>query len=168
MQLFNVNKYQYNILGVVMWKDVDEFAQWYKDNNHPFKPQALDGIYVTENVYGTCIFRRDRFQVELCYMKPNWSTVNLTSPGIDQRILFLHGSIKGIKDGKVVFDTDMFSGQTTETGASILYNRIFKAGALGIDTLEVGPQGASLMLIQHWEEGIPMTSVSRQKNLALN
>ena len=151
-----------------MWNNVDEFAQWYKDNNHPFKPQAKDPIYITDHSHSTIIFRQDRFQVELTYCRPNWTTTDFSSPGIDQRILFLNGDLSGKKNGQLVFDTASVADKKNSDGTSILYNRIFKPSSQDIDVFEVGNKGACFMLLQYWEPGIPMTSIARQKKISHN
>jgi len=150
-----------------MWKDVDEFAIWYKENNHPFRPPTTDPIYRTEISYSTVIYRNGRFQVELFYLRPGCSTTTLESPGIDQCIIFLNGQITAYKDGKIIHDSTAIYETANEDGTSILFNQIFKLGNESIDHVDYGPKGASIMSIQHWDDGIEMTSMSKQKGLLI-
>ena len=150
-----------------MWNTVEEFAEWYKDNNHPFKPPTTDPIYVTSMSYSTVIFRKDRFQVELFHIAPNSSTTTLEAPGIDQCIIFLNGQITAYKNDQVVHDSTAFYETANENGTSILFNQIFKLGGGSIDRVDYGPKGASLMSIQKWDDGIEMTSMSKQKGLLI-
>ena len=95
-----------------MWNSVEEFAEWYVENNHPFKPPTTDPIYVTKMSYSTVIFRKDRFQIELFHIAPNSSTTTLVAPGIDQCIIFLNGQITTYKDNQVVLDsTNFYAGR---------------------------------------------------------
>lgn len=151
-----------------MWNNIDEFTEWYKSNNHPFKPQARDPLYITDHSISTIIFRKDRYQVEMYYMKPNTSIPQVPAPGIEQQVIFLNGTISGIKDGQVIFDSTPFAEQTNPDGSNVLYNKIFKLDNSNLDVVEIGHKGACLMSIQKWDDGIEMTSMSRQRGLALN
>lgn len=154
--------------GDSMWNNIDEFAEWYKNNKHPFKPQARDPLYTTDHSISTIIFRKDRYQVELYYMKPNSTIPQVPAPGIEHQILFLNGTISGQKDGEVIFDSTPFADQSNNDGSNVLYNRIFKLDNASLDVVTIGHKGACLMSIQRWDEGIEMTSLSRQRGLALN
>lgn len=150
-----------------MWNSVEEFAEWYRDNKHPFKPPTTDPIYVTHMSYSTVIFRKDRFQVELFHISPNSSTTTLEAPGIEQCVIFLNGQITTYKDGAVVLDSTDVYETAKEDGTSVLFNQIFKFGGGGIDRVDYGPKGASLLSVQKWDDGIEMSSMSKQKGLLL-
>jgi hypothetical protein len=117
--------------------------------------------------YSTVIFRKDRFQVEMFHIAPNSSTTTLEAPGIDQCIIFLNGQITAYKNNQVVHDSTAFYETANENGTSILFNQIFKLGGGSIDRVDYGPKGASLMSIQKWDDGIEMTSMSKQKGLLI-
>lgn len=150
-----------------MWNTVEEFANWYVENNHPFKPPTTDPIYKTNSSYSAVIFRQGRFQVELYHIAPNSSITTLVAPGIEQCIIFLNGQIKTFKGDQVVLDSTQIYEQTNENGTSVLFNKIFTLGNGDIDRVEYGPKGASLMVVQKWDEGIEMTSMSKQKGLLI-
>lgn len=150
-----------------MWNTVEEFANWYVENNHPFKPPTTDPIYKTNASYSAVIFRQDRFQVELYHIAPNSSITTLVAPGIEQCIIFLNGQIKTFKGDQVVLDSTEIYEQSNENGTSILFNKIFTLGNGDIDRVEYGPKGASVMVVQKWDEGIEMTSMSKQKGLLI-
>jgi hypothetical protein len=150
-----------------MWNSVEEFAEWYVENNHPFKPPTTDPIYVTKLSYSTVIFRKDRFQVELLHIAPNSSITTLVAPGIDQCTIFLNGQITAYKDEQVVLDSTNFYEQTTDNGTSVLFNKIFTLSNGDIDRVEYGPKGASVMVAQKWADGIEMSSMSKQKGLLI-
>ena len=150
-----------------MWNNLDEFAEWYKNNRHPFKPQARDPLYTTNHSISTVIFRKDQYQVELYYMKPNSTIPQVPAPGVENQVLFLSGTISGHKDGQVVFDSALFADQINSDGSNILYNTLFKLDNSNLDVVTTGNKGACLMSIQKWDEGVPMTSMSVQKGLAI-
>jgi hypothetical protein len=149
-----------------MWNTLDEFAEWYKANNHPFKPPTTDPIYKTAFNLSAVIFREGRYQVELYLMKPDWISTDTTAPGLENRILFLSGTIKTEVDGKIVSDTDTF-GSIADNGLHPLYNTVFKGDAKGTSNIHFGHKGACLLLLQKWDEGIPMTSMSVQRGMAI-
>ena len=60
-----------------------------------------------------------------------------------------------------------FDEQKNENGTSILFNQIFNLGDGNIDKVSYGLKGASLMSVQKWDEGIEMTSMSKQKGLLI-
>lgn len=150
-----------------MWTTVEEFANWYVENKHPFKPPTTDPIYVTKSSYSAVIFRQGRFQIELYHIAPNSSVTTLVAPGLEQCVIFLNGQITTYKGDQVILDSTDIYEQTTETGTSILFNQIFKLGNGEVDRVVYGPKGASVMVAQKWDEGIEMTSMSKQKGLLI-
>lgn len=146
-----------------MWNDLNEFTQWYKDNNHPFKPQARDPLYVTKWTTSVVIFRQDRYQVELFYMKPNSVIPSVAAQGVEHKTIFLHGAVKGLKNDEVVFDTMPHALIKNKDGESRLYNMIFEGNHSDVDVVVVGAQGASVMVVQRWDNDIEMTSISKQR-----
>jgi hypothetical protein len=150
-----------------MWNTVEEFAKWYKDNNHPFKPPTTDPIYMTKMSYSAVIFRKDRFQVEMFNIQPNSSITTIEAPGVEQCIIFLNGQITTYKDGKVIQDSTSIYETFNEDGTSILFNQIFKLGNGDIDRVDYGPKGASFLSIQKWDDGMEMSSMSKQKGLLI-
>lgn len=150
-----------------MWNNLDEFVDWYKANNHPFKPPTTDPIYKTAFNQSSVIFREGRYQAELYFMKPNWVSTDATAPGLENRIIFLNGDIKIEVNGEIISDTAVFENETTKKGLHPLYNTVFKPGAKGSSNIHYGPRGACLIILQKWDEGIPMTSMSIQRGMAI-
>jgi hypothetical protein len=150
-----------------MWSNLNEFAEWYKTNNHPFKPPTTDPIYKTDHSLSAVIYREGRYQVELYYIKPNWITTELTVPGIEYSTLFLSGTISVQSNGQTIYNTDSL-GQPNESGLHPLYGMVFSNVVGQADSVEYGPKGACVMVLQKWDEGILMTSMSKQKELIIN
>lgn len=150
-----------------MWNNLDEFAEWYKLNNHPFLPPTTDPIYKTDTSLSAVIYRQGRYQAELYFIKPDWTTTNLTAPGVEYQTLFLSGTISVQNNGETLYDTSSVEQTTTETSLHPLHNMIFK-GTGQVDTVNYGSKGACVIVLQKWDEGIPMTSMSKQKGLIVD
>ena len=150
-----------------MWNNLDEFVEWYKANNNPFRPPTIDPIYKTPFNQSAVIFREGRYQVELYFMKPNWISTDATAPGLENRIQFLSGTIKTEVDGEIVSDTESFKAEDNETSLHPLHGIVFKADAKGTSKIHYGPKGACLLIFQKWDDGIPMTSMSIQRGMAI-
>lgn len=143
-----------------MWKNLNEFSQWFIKNNHPLRPPAYAPIYDTGYSLRHVIFREGRFQVEMCIVKPNSIFPMYDSkPGVNHCTLFLSGAFIGYKDDFVALDTSKM--ETNADGTSVLLNRTFTDSQFDLDKLTIGDQGAAFMSLQHWENDIPMCSLPK-------
>lgn len=144
-----------------MWLNLDQFADWYLQNNHPFKPPAHERIYHTNYGLHSIIFRESRFQVELCLLRENspLQNLNLDQLKVGHCLLFLNGGFVGYKNGAIVFDTSIVDQQSQDV--SIFFNRLFKQSQFNIDKLVTADKGATFMSIQYWPDELHMTSLSR-------
>ncbi len=152
-----------------MWKDVDEFTTWYIENKYPFKPPAADPIYNTKHNSLTMVtFREDRYQVELVIVKPNSEFIETAEKdGVEQRIIFLNGSMTGYANNKTVYDSSPYVDMTNEDGTNILFNMVFKPGAEQLDKVVVGNHGVSFFSVQHWHTEIEMSSLAKYKGILI-
>jgi hypothetical protein len=143
-----------------MWKDLNEFSEWFIENHHPIKPPAYEPIYDTGYSLRYVVFREDRFQVEFCIVKPNSVfPIDSSKSDVNHCTLFLSGSFIGYKDDFVALDTSKLG--TNPDGTSILLNRTFTDSQFDLDKLTTGDQGAAFMSIQHWAEDIAMSSLAK-------
>ena len=150
-----------------MWKDVDEFTAWYIENKYPFKPPASDPIYNTKhNSLNMVTFREGRYQVELVLVKPNSEFIETAEKdGVEQRLIFLNGSITGHANDKTVYDSSPYVDMSNEDGTNILFNMVFKPGAEQLDKVVIGSHGASFFSVQHWHTEIEMDSLAKYKDI---
>lgn len=150
-----------------MWKNLNEFSNWYIENQHPIKPPAYEPIYDTGYSLRYVIFREGRFQVEMCVVKPNsiFSTYE-PKPGVNHCTLFLSGAFIGYKDNFIELDTSKIG--TNPDGTSILLNRTFTESQFNLDKLTTSDQGAAFMSIQHWGDDIPMSSLAKFNNYLID
>jgi hypothetical protein len=147
-----------------MWKNLDEFSGWYVDNQHPLKPPADEPVYDTGYSLRYVIFRENRFQVEMCIVKPNSVFTNyVPKSGVDHCTLFLSGTFIGYKYDDIVLDTSSLGKHAD--GTSIFLNQIFKESQFDLDKLTTGGQGAAFMSLQHWEDNSTMTSLAKFNNI---
>ena len=146
-----------------MWKNLEDFSKWYVENQHPLKPPAYEPVYDTEYSLRYVIFREDRFQAEMCIVKPNSVFTNYTpKPGVDHCTLFLSGTFIGYKNNNVVLDTSSLG--TNIDGTSKFLNRVFKESQFDLDKLATGGQGAAFMSLQHWTSDVAITSLAKFNN----
>ena len=145
-----------------MWKDIDEFTNWYKENGYPLKPPASDPIYETDHSLSAIVFREGRYQVELYLLAPNWETPNHGHPGIDYRIVFLNGTFGGTKNSEYVNDSAEWADKANPDGTNILFGLSFDFGSDDFHHVKVGQKGGLIAITQKWEEGLKMSSQSVQ------
>lgn len=144
-----------------MWKNLDDFSKWYIENKHPLKPPAYEPIYDTDYSLRYVVFRENRYQVEMCIVKPNsvFNDFNEDGLGVDHCMVFLSGGFIGYKNNNIVFNTQNLKSNTD--GTSVFLNRIFKQSQFNIDKLTTTDQGAAFMSLQYWANGIEMNSLAK-------
>lgn len=144
-----------------MWKNLDDFSKWYIENNHPLKPPAYEPIYDTGYSLRYVVFRENRYQAEICIVKPNsvFNDVNKNKLEVDNCTVFLSGEFIGYKNNDIVFNTQNL-GRNTD-GTSIFLNRIFKQSQFDLDKLITTDQGAAFISLQYWTTGIKMNSLAK-------
>jgi hypothetical protein len=157
-----VHKYIDFQIGVNMWKNVDEFTQWYKDNGYPIRPPAEDPVYITDNTLSVIVFREDRFQVELYMLAPNWETPSHAHPGIEHRIIYLSGTISGSRNGVYINDSNSWAREVNKDGCSIIMGHHTDFVGDDFHTVKSGTLGGMVAITQHWEDGLKMSSQSVQ------
>ncbi len=150
-----------------MWKDVDEFTAWYIENKYPFRPPAVDPVYKTKNnTLNMITFRENCYQVELILAQPNTEfEESVEKEGVEQRLIFLNGSITGYLGDKTVYDSSPYINMSNEDGTSILFNMIFKPGAEQLDKVVIGSHGASFFSVQCWDSNLEMNSLAKYKGI---
>lgn len=143
-----------------MWKNLDEFTQWYIDNNYPIRPPAEEPVFVTDHSHSAIVYREGRYQVELYLMGPNWQTPNHSHPGVEHRIIFINGTISGTKNGELVNDSEPWFDKVKDDGTCVASGFHTDFDASDWHSVKIGHMGGILIITQHWEEGITMTSQS--------
>lgn len=146
-----------------MWKDIDEFTQWYLDEGFPMRPPSEDPIYVTDHSLSAITFRQDRFQVETYFLAPNWETPNHSHPGIEYRIIYLNGTVTGTKNGEGLMEDVpdyAFADMKNEDGTNVGFGSVWPFDAYDSHTVKTGPRGGLIAITQWWPEHLTMSSQS--------
>ena len=127
------------------WNSVEEFAEWYKDNEYPIKPPVGEKIYVTDISYSFVLFREGQFQVELYLVKPNTFSPEHSHPGVDNIVLVWGGDI-GHTAASILTPPFGVQGPTINNGS--------------MHELHAGNNGCAVLSIEKWHDGIKPSSVS--------
>jgi len=128
-----------------MWKTVEEFAAWYKQNKFPMRPPIEDPVYVTEISMSYVLFREGQYQAELYLVKPNTGSPEHSHPGVENIIMILGGDIGTTKDN---ITQGIFGNQ----GPTIKDK--------GTHALHTGNKGGAFLSIEKWREGSIPNSVT--------
>lgn len=143
-----------------MWETLDEFTEWYKENGYPIRPPAKDPIYVTDHTYSAIVFREGRYQAEMYMLAPNWETPQHGHPGVDARIIYLNGTMSGTRNGEKLLDSTPICEMTNEDGTNVYMGAQHPFDGTDVHSVSSGHKGALVIITQHWEEGLEMTSQS--------
>ncbi len=142
------------------WKSLEEFAQWYKDNNYPIRPPFEDPVYVTDISYSYVLYREGQYQAELYLVRPNTSSPDHSHPGVENIIMVWGGDIHTRQNG--VFQ-DLSSNY--QTPADDGTNKLFGVCGQKITDQEthaliVGNKGGAFLSLEKWPEGVTPNSVT--------
>jgi hypothetical protein len=66
-----------------MWKTTQEFADWYIENNFPFRPPVGVETFLSDDATAFCMFREGQFQVELYLIHPQPLVQLHEHPGVE-------------------------------------------------------------------------------------
>lgn len=129
------------------WQTLQEFTQWYIDNNYPIHVPDNVQVYPTDVSYSVCVFRRDVYQVEMYIAKPEFMSSKHGHP-FEQQIIFLGGDMWGNRqNGNLAHLTDKDKGKV---GDVLPTNHWHQVGS--------GSQGFVFFNCQKWPSIELMTS----------
>ncbi len=137
---------------------VEEFAEWYKQNEYPLRPPFADGVYVTDISYSYVLFRQGQFQVELYLVKPNSNTPAHSHPEVENIIMFSSGSAATSQQKLDQFLSFPHVAQADGTHPFFGYMD-HKVTDGDSHALYAGPKGAAILSIEKWPEGMTPTSL---------
>lgn len=143
-------------------KATDELSVFARDylsggDRLPFRPPVDAGIQTVEGVHGLVIWREGRFQVQLFICAPNVVIPCHSHPNVDSYEVVTDGLVDFVIDGERVVHTEGLKRRKGDHSAWFGIAARVRPGAKHGGF--VGPNGGSFMSIQHWPEGIPMSSV---------
>lgn len=137
------------------WVNVTEFKDWWMKSGRPFLPPFYKSIHTTDIAYAVCLYRKDRFQVELYICKPNTESPPHAHPGIHSISMYLTGDLQFAKDGTFVnlsqyqhpgkFGEHMLLGKTAEVNYGTSH------------ALRIGNVGGAFLIFEHWLDQDPVS-----------
>ena len=143
-----------------MWKNVKEFAEWYRDNKYPLRPPSDGRVYVTDETFSYVLYREGQFQAELYLVKPGLLPPEHSHPTVDNIIMVLGGTIECSVNGQLM-DAKPYWDQTNADGTSVMFGVL--TGELtypSTHSVGGGPNGSAMISFEHWPEGVKPTSIS--------
>ena len=142
------------------WNTLEEFAQWYKDNNFPIKPPFEDPIYTTDISYSYVLFREGQYQAELYLVRPNTSSPPHSHPNVENMIMIWGGDVSFSQNGQY-FDLSEANKESNDDGTHKLFG---VCGPLLTDkdnhALFAGKRGGAFLSLEKWPEGVTPNSVT--------
>lgn len=127
------------MLQIPDFKTLEEFSEWYIENNMPFMP-PVDGLAVeTDDACTVTMFRYGRYQAEMYYMKPFRDLPMHCHPNVEVKIY--------IPD----------NNSHTLGGLSPILSTGEPHGANDFGSRDTA---FSMVSMQRWDDGIDMTSVA--------
>lgn len=137
---------------------IEEFAEWYKQNNYPIRPPFEDCVYVTDNSYSYVLFRQGQFQAEIYLVRPNSSSPEHSHPQVENIILLLGGDPAATYDG--VMDSMPIFTQPRADGTSPIFGMMGpKITDKHTHALHTGNKGAAFLSLEKWPDNVRPTSV---------
>jgi len=141
------------------WNTIEEFAQWYKENNYPIRPPFGEPIRITDISYSMVLYREGQYQVELYLLKPNSETPPHSHPGVESIGICWTGGLS-IEQGGEFFDSAPYDFKAPD-GTSTLFGAmgaILPSGAS--HSLFTKENGGAMLTLEKWPDGITPTSAT--------
>lgn len=136
-----MNQYNLNIINTPdSWKDVQEFCNWYMENNMPIQFGDHTEIFCSDDATSVCLFRKGFFQVELYLVHPE-PLVNVHE----------HPNVEVIK---------LAINEGTGIPSSVLKNGMSHGVGMRVIGFE---KGFPLLAFQHWKKDNPSTVAAAWK-----
>jgi hypothetical protein len=139
--------------------DLSRFAEWYLTDptNLPVKIPADRAIHAVEGLHGVVLYRAGRFQVQLLVCAPNVKIPPHAHPNVDSYEVSLDGGIDFVIAGRRTIPLKVLARRMGGVSAWSGFAVRVRPGV--VHWANVGPEGGAFMSIQHWPEGMDMSSV---------
>jgi hypothetical protein len=126
------------------WESVEDFCDWYLDNNLPVYNEKLVEIFKSDDATAFCMFRKGQFQVELYLIHPQPNVQVHEHPDVEVIKVRIHNA----QDGATVCEVS----DTLKNGNAHGHGFVAEAANVGF----------SLLAIQKWKDGVTPTTVAAQ------
>jgi hypothetical protein len=143
-----------------MWKTLEEFAEWYKNQGFPIRPPFEDPVYTTDISYSYVLYREGQYQAELYLVRPNTSSPEHSHPGVENIIMVWGGDVSFSQEGKY---TDLSEHYTEANSQGT--NKLFgmcgpNLNGTATHALFAGTKGGAFLSLEKWPEGKQPSSVT--------
>ena len=143
-----------------MWNNLEEFAEWYKQNGFPIRPPFEDPVYVTDISYSYVLFREGQYQAELYLVRPNTSSPEHSHPGVENIIMVWGGNVHTIQNGELFDYTDHYK-EPSKNGTNKLFGMCSeKLTDEQKHALIAGDKGGAFLSLEKWPDGVKPNSVT--------
>jgi len=143
-----------------MWKNVEQFAKWYEENNFPVRPPQENAVFRTDNASAVVLYREGQFQAELYIGDPNSVTPEHSHPGVESIVMFLTGEGNTTVNGKEVADPKPYFNKVNNDGTSILFKQSIRLNPKDSHGLTTYGKGFAFLSIEQWPDNVQPTSVA--------
>lgn len=143
-----------------MWNTLEEFTNWYLENNFPIRPPQNNSIFKTNNACAVVMFREGQYQVELYVVDANSVTPEHRHPGVESIIMYLSGDGDTTINEQPVANPKTFWDVLNPDGTSVLFKQTVRLNPKDSHGLICGSRGFSFFSIEKWPQGITPTSVA--------
>lgn len=142
------------------WETLEEFAEWYKQNEFPIRPPFGEPVYITDISYSFVLFRQGQYQAELYLVRSNIKSPEHSHPGIENIIMPWGGDLHKTENG-VMHDLSDYYKEPGPDGINKLFG-ICGENLKGSMTHSIitGDRGGALLSLEKWPKGKKMTSVT--------
>lgn len=142
-------QYHENLKIPESWNSLEEFTDWFIDSRFPIIIPWDAVVRRTDDATTTCIFRKNRFQVELYLIYEGFFVQQHEHPGVEVITMQMGGGRRGEKNAL---------GSSTIAG---LLSSKLKDGELhGTHKVTSLSQGFCLLSFEKWSENVKMTSAA--------
>lgn len=132
------------------------FKDWWMANGCPIAPPFKSPIHCTDIAYALCLYRNERFQVELYIVKPNTETTKHSHPGIESISMYLTGNMSFAKNDEDYVDLSEFQKEGAN-GTHALLGTVAEENDGQIHSLKVGPEGGAFLIFEYWKDKDPVS-----------
>lgn len=143
-----------------MWKTLEEFAEWYKNQGFPIRPPFEDPVYTTDISYSYVLYREGQYQAELYLVRPNTSSPEHSHPGVENIIMVWGGDVSFSQEGKYT-DLSEHYQEANSQGTNKLFGMCGpNLNGTATHALYAGAKGGAFLSLEKWPEDRKPSSVT--------
>lgn len=141
--------YHENLKIPESWNTLEEFTDWFINSKFPIIIPWDAIVRRTDDATTICIFRKDRFQVELYLIYEGFFVQQHEHPGVEVITMQLGGGRRGTKNAL---------GSSNIAG--ILSNKLKDGELHGTQSITALSQGFGLLSFEKWSDKVKMSSAA--------